>query len=294
MRGLKLIKVYAFMQTLPQGLNLLLLLLMGLIISTQNVPVYAMFGCFVLTGIIGWIIIKYAFKNKIKPNDKIHPISVQEIMVISLPMFMTATMNFFIGQTGVIMLGMFRSEAEVGYYAVAIKLSTLTAFILTAINSMVAPKFSELFYTGQIEELLRIAKKSTKLIFWVTAPILLCLMLIGKPLILSLFGSDFTIAYWAMFYLVLGQFFNSISGSTGIFMNMTGHQKIYRNIMITTAILNVILNYVLIPAIGLYGAALAGMICLVFWNVTTLIYIKIKYGKTIGYVPLFNLITKKI
>jgi O-antigen/teichoic acid export membrane protein len=39
-------------------------------------------------------------------------------------MLMTAAMSFIIGQTGVIMLGMSRSEAEVGYYAIAVKLAT--------------------------------------------------------------------------------------------------------------------------------------------------------------------------
>ena len=96
---------------------------------------------------------EYAFKIKMHPYDQIHPMPAREILFISMPMFMSATMNFLIGQTGVIMLGMYQSEADVGYYAVAVKLSTLTAFVLTAINSMAAPKFSELFQTGQIEEL---------------------------------------------------------------------------------------------------------------------------------------------
>jgi O-antigen/teichoic acid export membrane protein len=104
-------------------------------------------------------------------------------LAISFPMLMTATMAFVIGQTGVIMLGMFRSEAEVGYYAIAVKLGTLTAFILHAVNSMAAPRFSELFHSDKMDELFHVAKKSAKLIFWTTAPILLGLIVLGKPVL---------------------------------------------------------------------------------------------------------------
>ena len=48
-RGLKLIRVYALMQALPQGLTLLLLLLLGFLISAESNPVYAMLGGIVLT-----------------------------------------------------------------------------------------------------------------------------------------------------------------------------------------------------------------------------------------------------
>ena len=229
-----------------------------------------------------------AFKRQMMPNDQIHAVPSRTILAISLPMFMSATMNFTIGQTGVIMVGMFRSEADVGYYGIAVKLATLTAFVLTAINSMAGPKFSELFHSGQIDELLRVAKKAAKLIFWTTIPILLLLIILGKPVIQFLFGTEFTIAYWPMALLVIGQFVHSISGSTGIFMNMTGYQKAYRNIVLAAAILNVVLNLILIPQFGIHGAAFTGMISLVFWNVTALIYIKSKFGKTISYLPLFN------
>ena len=38
---------------------------------------------------------------------------------------MTSGLNVLIGQAGVVMLGMFRTEAEVGYYAVAVRIATL-------------------------------------------------------------------------------------------------------------------------------------------------------------------------
>ena len=45
------------------------------------------------------------------------------------------------------------------------------------------------------------------------------------------------------------------------------------------------MSLLLIPSMGMIGAALAGMTSMTFWNVYTLLYIKFKYGRTIGYFP---------
>jgi len=240
-RGLRLIKIFAFMQVLPQGFNLLLISL-GLLLSIQDVPIYALLGGFVMTGIMGWIIMDYSFRKKMNRDDLVQPMSSCKIISISAPMLMTATMTFVIGETGVIMLGMFRSEAEVGYYAIAVKLATLTTFVLKAVNSMAGPKFSELFHSGKIDELFYVAKKSAKLIFWTTSPILLGFLFLGKPILDIAFGKAFTVAYPALVLLVLGQFVNSISGATGLFMNMTDNQLIFRNIVFISAVTNISIN----------------------------------------------------
>lgn len=287
-RGLRLIKLFALMQFLPQTFNLLFLIAVGLLWPARDVPVYAMLFCFAMTGVIGWIIMEVAFKKRMQPGDNISPMSGSSILSISLPMLMTATMTFIIGQTGIIMLGILRPEAEVGYYAIAVKMATLTVFILNAVNSMVAPKFSELYHANKMDDLFYVAKKSAKLIFWATTPILLCLILLGKPLIDVLFGADFDRCYWPMVFIVLGQFVNSISGSNGYFMNMTGNQNMLKNIIFISALLNIVLNLLLTPEHGINGAAIAAMVSIMAWNIATLCYIKIKFGKTTAYFPQFR------
>lgn len=285
-RGLRLIKFFGLMQLLPQTFNLVFLIAVGMLWPSRDVPVYAILFGFAATGIIGWIIMEQAFKKRMQPNDIVHTIPGRTILSISLPMLMTGTMAFIIGQTGVIMLGMFRSETEVGYYAIAVKLAMLTTFILQAINSMAGPIFSELFHSNKMDELFHVAKKSAKLVFWTTSPILIGFLVFGKPILNLAFGTAFGVAYPALILLVIGQFVSSISGATALFMNMTDNQKILSRIMFMAALINVGLNLALIPDYGIYGAAIATMVTLIFWNITTLIYIKIKFGKTTGYFPL--------
>ena len=284
-RGLRLIRVFALLQLLPQLSWLLILVTLTLFFFHQSNPVYAMFSSFALTALAGVWLMNRAFKKRNNPEDAIQPMPIRDILVLSLPMLMTATMTFIIGETGIIMLGIFRPEAEVGYYAVAVKLATLTLFFSQAVSTMAGPKFSELYHSDKMDELFYVAKKSAKLTFWTTTPILLGFIILGKPILYLVFGPEFAMAYLPLVMLVLGQFVNSISGATGLFMNMTGNQIPFRNIVFVAALSNVGLNFLLTPEYGIYGAAIAAMISIAGWNIATLCFIKMKFGRTTGYFP---------
>ena len=284
-RGLKSIQLFSVMLIFPSFSNLFLLLLLSFFGDGVEVPLYAFLLSSILNGILSWIFVEYSFRQRVTNNEIVHPTSCKDILSISFPMLLTTSMTFVIGQTGIIILNVFRGDAEVGYYVIAVKLATLTTFILSAVNSMAAPVYSELFHSGKIEELFSVAQKTAKLIFWTTIPVLLVLVFCGKIILVYCFGEDFAVGYMALLLLTIGQFVNGISGSTGLFMNMTGNQKMLRNIMVIAAVLNVILSVCLIPKYGLYGAACGAAISLVFWNASVLFFLKLKYGKTTCYIP---------
>ena len=287
-RGLRLIRTFAFMQMLPAGSNLIVLLVATFLFFNLSNPVYALLVSFLVTALVGALIMDLEFKKKILATDVISNVPLKDILALSLPMLMSATMTFVIGQTGIIMLGMFRSESEVGYYAIAVKMATLTTFVLSAINSMAAPKFSELFHRGKMDELFYVAQKSAKLIFWTTVPILIVLLMFGRTILKVFFGSEFIASYGAMVLLVLGQFVNSISGSTGYFMNMTNNHLAYRNIILLTSVIAILLNFILIPHFGIFGSAISGMITISFLNISTLFYIYTKYKNFLAYIPFLS------
>lgn len=293
-RGLRLIQTFAVMQVVPQASMLIVLGAATVWFESEHSPVYAQLAAWTITALVGFTIMTKAFRRRSGAGDAVHPTSPRKILSLSTPMLLTSSMQFLITQTGVIVLGVVESEAAVGYYAAAVKLATLTVFVLGAINSMAAPTFSRYYHSGNMGDLFHVARKSTRLIFWATAPILITLIAAGKPILTRIFGPEFGAAYPAMFVLVIGQFVNSISGSTGYFMNMTGHHVALRNIITVAALSNVILTILLASRIGALGAAMATTGTLIFWNVSCLIFIKNKYGQTIGHIPGLRLMINKL
>ncbi len=287
LRSLKLMKLFSFMLFFP---NLsFLILLVGFLIFSRNEgdPVYSQLFSWIVAALIGMLFIYKYFLENTNKGVSFSKVSNKEILLLSYPMLMTASLTFFMSQVGILILGIYENKSVVGYYSIAVKLSVLTSFILQAINTMAAPKFSELYFSGKKDDLLSLAKKSSKLIFWSTLPILIGLVLFGK-FVLSLYGPEFIFGYIPMLILIIGQFFNSISGPTGHFMNMTGSHHAFKNIVIVSAFVNISSCFILIPKYGEYGAALATSLTLILWNISSLVYIKNKYKKSIIYVPFFS------
>jgi len=284
-RGLRLLRTFAFMHLCPQLALLALLVAATLWYRRDDSPVCAQLGAWTLTALISLAVITRAFRSRIRPYDYLSPTPLRVIIAIAAPMLVSAAMMYLVGQTGVIILGIFRPDTEVGYYSAAMRLANITTFVFQAINSMTAPKFSELYHAGRIPDLLHIARKSSKLISWTTFPILATLALLGRPILSLLYGQPFCAGYPALLLLTIGQFVNSASGSTGMFMNMTGHQSILRNIMLASAGLNILMNFLLVPRFSLLGSAAASMVSISMWNIAVLHYIKKKFGKNVGYFP---------
>lgn len=251
-------------------------------------PIYLQYFIAAFIAVISMSIIKITFKRKISPADVKKSISYKEIFRISFPMFLTSSMMVVMGQIDVLMIGIFRSEAEVGYYAIGLKIALMTTFVLAAINTVVAPKFSELFHKGEIDKLFKVAKKSTKMIFWLLVPLILIFILFGKWIIISLYGIEFEDSYYVLLILSVGLVINSISGSVGHFMNMCGYENIFRNVIAFSFIVNLSLNIILIPSLGIYGAAIATSVTQILWNVILTVIIYLKYGKSFIYIPLIT------
>ena len=201
---------------------------------------------------------------------------------VAISLLMAGSMLYFKGWLDTLMIGAFLSEIDVGVYNIALKLSNLIALPLTAINIIVAPKFAEHFENK--DQLQNIVTISTRLIFYTTLPIFLVIIIFGN-FILSIFGSNFEQGYMALIIISCGALVNALSGSVGYFLQMTGKQVFYQNITIITSVFIFVLNMLLIPWLGIIGAAITSLLSQVIWNATMVFYIKCKVNLITFYWP---------
>ena len=103
--------------------------------------------------------------------------------------------------------------------------------------------------------------------------------------LLGLFGEEFKVGVTAFIFLSCGRLISSFSGSVGNILQMTGNQNIYARILLLGAILNVVLNLILIPAYGINGAAIASMSSLIVWNLSMVLVVKQRFGFYTFYIP---------
>jgi O-antigen/teichoic acid export membrane protein len=195
----------------------------------------------------------------------------------SLPFMLISGLYLVNQQTDIIMLGSLGSAKETGIYKIASYLSEFISFFLTAMNISIAPTIAKLWHTGKIVELQEVITRSIRLITLITLP-LTGILLFFSDWILLLFGREFIQGGPALKVLCLSQFFNTSMGSVGLILNMCNHESLTAWGVGLSAILNILLNWYLIPLWGLNGAATASAASLIAWNFLLLYAVRRKTG----------------
>jgi O-antigen/teichoic acid export membrane protein len=283
LRGLKKILLYSFFSGISISLFASIIIVALIYLSKNNMmPLYAQLLALMLSMLLAifyWYKFMYTKEKKDKKEVSHKLLSTKKILSISLPMMLASSLFLVMNWTDTLILGMYKSAEEVGIYSVALKVSMLTSIVLMAINSISAPKFSEFFGKKDMIGLEKIVKQSTQMIFLLTLPLLI-ILLAFPSFILGIFGSDFEIGSTVLMILVIGQFFNAISGSVGTLLSMTGYQVIVQNILIVSIFINIVLNLLLVTNYGMVGVAIATMTSTIVWNGLMNYYIWKKLGFT--------------
>lgn len=189
-----------------------------------------------------------------------------EWFAVALPLLFNDSAFVVLSQTDTIMTGAILGSLQVGIYSAAFKTAAGTSFILAGVNAIAAPMFATLHAQGDYEGLQQLTATVARWMFYPTLVFALILIIFGDR-VLGLFGEEFVAARWTMTILIVGQLVNVGAGSVGYLMQMTGHQKQSAIVMGCTAILNLVLNAVLIPAFGIMGAAIATATTMALWNI---------------------------
>lgn len=242
--------------------------------QNDNYLINAFLLNFVAVGIISSFVLAYYFKQipKEKTNLIGDNIGVLNIIKRSSPMAISSIAFILMQSVDIILLGKFTDFKMVAYYAVTVKLTMIISLVLTSVNAVIAPKISELFNLGQYKNLNNSIKNATRLIFVLTIPVILIIVLLSSYL-LNFFGNEYIVAKNALYILLLGQAFNALCGSVGIYMNMTGKQNTLQILLITALLINITLNWILIPKYDMVGAAIATSFSMIFWNILGAIYL---------------------
>jgi O-antigen/teichoic acid export membrane protein len=174
----------------------------------------------------------------------------------SLPLFLVDGIGFMLTNADVLVVGLYLPPDKVGIYFAAAKTIVLVQFVYFSVKAVAGPRFSSLMADGDDEGLAQFAGQTTRWTFWPSLAIGLCALAAGE-LLLSLFGPGFTEGYAIMAVLFAGILIKASVGPGEILLSMTGRQNLCVLLYAVTLIVAIILNVVLIPRLGLSGAALA-------------------------------------
>jgi O-antigen/teichoic acid export membrane protein len=165
------------------------------------------------------------------------------------------------------MLQFMRGSEVVGYYNAGYKIVLLLTVVMGLLNSVFYPRFAATI--KNFKEINSTQKFYAKLMSLLFLPIGLGGMVVAGPLIAFIYGESYEPAVGAFQILLMLPVITAISSVIAFPLIATGGERLYAKVVVLAALVNLMLNFVLIPQLGMYGAALATVAA----EVTALVYL---------------------
>lgn len=272
-------KYYSFQFLFGVASFLIFLILILTAAATNNINlmniIYAFNIACILTMILSLILVK---KSKIRLKLNISFSNYIEGLKKGFDFFIAQFSSQAFNWISIFLLTYYSVNMDdVGALNIILRISSLALIIIMVVNNVAGPNYSNLFHKNDILELNKQVKKNTKKMFFVTLPLLLILFIFPE-FFLTFFSENYGKYTLAFRFVLVGYFFNLICGSSGLLMQMINEQKMFRNIQIITLIIHFVIGFFLLDKFkNLTGLTLSIFVCMVIWNLWTVLYLYKKH-----------------
>jgi len=200
----------------------------------------------------------------------------RSILAFSLPLIVMQGMGFLNTNIDVYMTGYFLSPSMVGIYNIALQLDNVLTSVLGTVGFLLPPVLTHLQKQGKKVAITQTYQVLTKWMVVLVLPLFTILFFAPRFVIRTLFGPDYTSGALALRILLIGDLFAIMMGLTGQTLIALGENRIVSYIVVWQTILNIAINYFLVPNLGIEGAAIGMAISSV---VGSILGVRILYQK---------------
>lgn len=183
-------------------------------------------------------------------------VDIRALLRFSIPIVGVTLATMGVTYTDRLMLAILETPEAVGTYQPAAILAIQLNFILFAMTAAFSPIISDLYESGRFEDLASLYADTVRWIVSLTLPAAIVLIVFA-PEIISIWGAEYRNGASALRILAAAQFVVAGMGSVGQMLQMSDHQDYVFGVNASMAVLNVVLNWILIQWYGVIGAALA-------------------------------------
>lgn len=181
-----------------------------------------------------------------------------QLLSFSLPVYASTLLTTFDRNFQALFLGAMATATTVGIYALAAHVSFLGKLVHSSIITAAMPIIAELDDRRASEQLERFYRITTRWSFALNLPLFLVLVLFPEAF-LAIFGQSFLDGSQALAILAWASLVATATGTNGALLDMTGHTRLKLVNALAGLLTGVLLNVILIPRLGILGAACAAL-----------------------------------
>lgn len=227
-----------------------------------------------LTYIIVAISLYIFYRKENAPKMKVSIPLGKEVLSESYHFILSGLMTAIYSQMDKIMIGKMLTDMDVGLYTTATAICSMWIFIPTAIINSFRPTImvikqsgNQAFYKKRLEQLY-------SLIIWLCIFVSIVVCIFGPLIIRILYGESYMGAIETLRISIWSETFAMIGTARGIWILCENKNKYVKYYLVIGAIVNVILNALLIPVYGINGAAFATLITQIVTSIIAPLFYK--------------------
>jgi O-antigen/teichoic acid export membrane protein len=178
-------------------------------------------------------------------------------------------------QIDMLVLGLLGDEAALGAYGAVTRIATMVGVASVAVIAVIQPMFAAARARG--EDLTGLVRTGARLVFLASAGAGGVVFVFAGDL-LAIFGEQFGEGATALRILAAGQVATSLVSLAGPLLAMTGRERDATVVMALGCVANLLLTLLLVPPLGIAGAALGSALSALGWNVALFAVAKRRLG----------------
>lgn len=181
------------------------------------------------------------------------------LVKFSIPVIITAIAEMLIYNICTMVMGKFLALEAVGFFAAADPISRLPLMISISIATTILPASSEAFRAGNKVALEKYVSEAYKFSLLFVVPMCIGLACFAAPILRLLYFTNpaYVAGASALAILSIGMTFYSLFSISTSIVQGIGNPRIPMYILVFGAILTAILNWVMVPTLGIVGGAAA-------------------------------------
>jgi len=197
---------------------------------------------------------------------------LKKTLVYSLPLVPTLLSAWVLDLSDRIFLERYFSLEEVGIYSLSYKIAGIVLIVVTSFNMAYRPLFFKLANLSDQDHGKSLIFKYNYLFILIFLLLVFIVSFLSKEIVFLLFNENYYAAYLYIPIIALSYVFSVAGGLVNRFFEQSKFMVVNMTIHIIIAMLNLILNYLLIPIFGAYGAAVSTVISLLVGFIASYLY----------------------
>jgi len=223
---------------------------------------YGLFGVIAATLLVQSLIVIIAFLTIISQIGFVIPrfTYIRKYLQFSLPLTPNALIRWVTESSDRYLVTYFLGLKSVGIYAAACSIGSLIQLLVSPLQLVLLPELSKLYDEKKTDKLIIYMSYSLRYFLLISIPAVFGLSALAKPLLGIFTTNDFVSGWFVVPVIALS---GLMAGVVQIFINtllIVKKTKAQTYINVIAAVSNILINLLLIPYIGIIGAALSTLL----------------------------------